>query len=86
MSNSTISEGESSLNSLSTKPGEGLIWVIRYKSKPPLVGLQAILEAHGEVGWELVSLDLERSEAVAGIGKWAIEPITYRVTFKRPKE
>jgi hypothetical protein len=61
-------------------------WVIRYKGKPSLVGLQAILEAHGEVGWELVSLDLERSVAVAGIGKWAIEPVTYRVTFKRPKE
>jgi hypothetical protein len=59
-------------------------WVVKYNGKPPLVGLQAILDAHGADAWELVSLDLERSAAVTGFGKWHLEPVTYRATFKRP--
>lgn len=61
-------------------------WVVKYAGEPPLVGLQAILEAHGSHGWELVSLDVERMEAGVGMGKYHIEPVTYRATFKRPKE
>jgi hypothetical protein len=61
-------------------------WVVTYQERPPLVGLQAILAAHGSAGWELVSLDSERMEAYTGFGKYTIEPITYRATFKRPRE
>ena len=61
-------------------------WVLEYADKPPLVGLQAILEAHGSRGWELVSLNPERFQAFAGFGKWYIEPRAYRATFKRPGE
>ena len=59
-------------------------WAVEYTNKPPLVGLQAILEVHGSEGWELVSLLPERSLAYPGFGQWHIEPEAFRATFKRP--
>ena len=61
-------------------------WVIKHAGEPPLVGLQAILETYGSRGWELVGLNLERFQAVAGFGTWHIEPQVYRAAFKRPVE
>ena len=61
-------------------------WVLTYADRPPLVGLQAILQAHGVQGWELVSLDVEHREASPGFGKWYVDPTVYRATFKRPVE
>jgi len=58
-------------------------WVVEFAGKPPLVGLDAILNAYGSAGWELISLDPERLEAIPGFGKWFIEPGGYRATFKR---
>jgi hypothetical protein len=58
-------------------------WVVEYTERPPLVGLQAILEAHGSDGWELVSLNPEHFQAFPGFGRWYIEPGVYRATFKR---
>ena len=59
-------------------------WVVRSREGAALVGFQAILEAYGSRGWELMSLNLERSRAVAGFGEWRIEPRCYRATFGRP--
>ena len=59
-------------------------WVVEFAEKPSLVGLDAILNAYGAAGWELISLDPERLEAYPGFGKWSIEPGGYRATFKRP--
>ena len=59
-------------------------WVVEYAEKPPLIGLQAILQAYGADGWELVSLHPDHLQAIAGFGKWHIEPGIYRATFKRP--
>ena len=59
-------------------------WVVEYAGKPPLVGLQEMLEAHGSQGWELVSLTPEHFEAAPGFGKWYVDPAAYRATFKRP--
>jgi hypothetical protein len=61
-------------------------WVIKHAGEPPLVGLQAILETYGSRGWELVGLNPERFQAVAGFAAWHIEPRVYRATFKRPAE
>jgi hypothetical protein len=61
-------------------------WIVKYAEQPPLIGLSVILGNYGSRGWELVSLDPERLEAVPGFGKWTIEPASYRATFKRPKE
>jgi hypothetical protein len=61
-------------------------WVVEYAEKPPLVGLQAIIKAYGSRGWELVSLNPDRLQVVAGFGKWIVEPSVYRATFKRPAE
>jgi hypothetical protein len=58
-------------------------WVVERAEKPPLVGLQAILEAHGSRDWELVSLDAERYEISVGFGKYFMDPTVYRATFKR---
>jgi len=44
-------------------------WAVEYTNKPPLVGLQAILEAYGSEGWELVSLLPERSRHMLGLGR-----------------
>jgi hypothetical protein len=59
-------------------------WVVEFAGKPALVGLDVILNAYGSGGWELISLDPERLEAIPGFGKWFIEPGGYRATFKRP--
>ena len=59
-------------------------WVIEYADQPPLVGLEAVLEAYGQQGWELVSLQPVRFQAFPGFGKWYVEPEAYRATFKRP--
>jgi Domain of unknown function (DUF4177) len=59
-------------------------WAAEHTNKPPLVGLQAILEAYGSEGWELVSLLPERSQAYPGLGTYHIEPEAFRATFKRP--
>jgi hypothetical protein len=59
-------------------------WVARYREQPPLVGFQAILDAYGSRGWELMSLNLESSRAVAGFAEWHIEPRSYRAVFRRP--
>jgi hypothetical protein len=61
-------------------------WVVERTGKPPLVGLQAVLDAYGSRGWDLVSLGPERFQAYAGFAKWIIEPAAYRATFKRPAE
>ena len=61
-------------------------WVVKYAERPPLVGLQAILEAYGSDGWELVSLNPEHLQAFPGFGKYYIEPGVYRATFKRSVE
>ena len=61
-------------------------WVIEYAGRPPLVGLQAILEAYGSDGWELLSLNPDHLQAFPGFGKWYIEPGVYRATFKRSAE
>ena len=58
-------------------------WVVERAEKPPLVGLQAILEAHGSRDWELVSLDAEHYEISVGFGKYFMDPTVYRATFKR---
>jgi hypothetical protein len=58
-------------------------WVAEYAERPPLVGFNAILEAYGSRGWELISLNLERLQAFAGFGGWHIEPRAYRATFRR---
>jgi hypothetical protein len=59
-------------------------WVAEHPDRPPLVGLEAVLEAYGSRGWELTSLNLERLQAVAGFGGWHVEPRAYRATFRRP--
>ena len=51
--------------------------------KPPLVGLQAILEEHGSQNWELVSLVAEHYEISVGFGEYHMDPTVYRATFKR---
>jgi hypothetical protein len=61
-------------------------WVVQYAERPPLVGLQAILEAYGSDGWELVSLNPEHLQVIPGFGKYYIEPGVYRATFKRSVE
>jgi len=58
-------------------------WVVEREEKPPLVGLQAILEEHGSRDWELVSLDAEHYEIYVGFGKYFMDPTVYRATFKR---
>jgi hypothetical protein len=58
-------------------------WVVERAEKPPLVGLQAILEAHGSRDWELVSLEAENYEISVGFGKCFMDPTGYRATFKR---
>ena len=59
-------------------------WVVELENGSKLIGLQRILEAQGEVGWELVSLDVSHASATTGFGKWYIDPAAYRATFKRP--
>jgi hypothetical protein len=58
-------------------------WVAEYAVRPPPVGFKAILEAYGSRGWELMSLNLKRLQAVAGFGEWHIEPRACRATFRR---
>ncbi|TFH36578.1 MAG: hypothetical protein E4G99_04660 [Anaerolineales bacterium] len=61
-------------------------WIVARADRAPLVGLDSILEAYGQDGWELVSLEVERYEAFAAFAKWQVEPNGYRATFKRPVE
>jgi hypothetical protein len=58
-------------------------WVVERAQEPPLIGLQAILEAHGSRDWELVSLEPEHYEISVGFGKYFMDPTVYRATFKR---
>jgi hypothetical protein len=58
-------------------------WVVERAEKPPLVGLQVILEEHGSRDWELVSLEAEHYEISVGFGKYFMDPTAYRATFKR---
>jgi hypothetical protein len=58
-------------------------WVFGRSEKPPLVGMQAILESHGSQNWELVSLDPDRYEISVGFGRYYMDPTVYRATFKR---
>ena len=58
-------------------------WVFERAEKPPLVGLQEILDAHGSQNWELVSLEAEHYEISVGLGKYYMDPTVYRATFKR---
>ena len=58
-------------------------WVVERGEKPPLVGLQTILEDHGSRDWELVSLEAEHYEISVGFGKYFMDPTVYRATFKR---
>ncbi len=61
-------------------------WAIEYANRPPRVGLQAVLQAFGEQGWELVSLQPESSSIFPTFGRWHSEPDVYRATFKRLAE
>ena len=61
-------------------------WVVEYAEEPPLVGLQAILEAYESDGWELISLVPEQYEAFPAFAKWHVDPVVYRAAFKRPAE
>jgi hypothetical protein len=58
-------------------------WMVERADRPPLVGLQAILEAHGSRGWELIGLQPDRFDAEPGFGTWHARPAAYRATFKR---
>jgi hypothetical protein len=58
-------------------------WVMERGEKAPLVGLQAILEAYGSEGWELVSLNPEHYDVSPGFGTWHMDPVVHRATFKR---
>jgi hypothetical protein len=58
-------------------------WAIHPSGKPPVVGLQAVLNEYGSQGWELVSLQAEYLETYPGFGKWSSETQAYRATFKR---
>jgi hypothetical protein len=58
-------------------------WVLTYTDGPSLVGLPAILEAFGSRSWELVSLQPDGFEAYPEFGKWSLEPVAYRIIFKR---
>lgn len=59
-------------------------WAVKHTDRPPLAGLSNVLEHFGSEGWDLVSLQLERSQFYPGFGSWHIEPESYRATFKRP--
>ncbi len=59
-------------------------WILEYKNRPPVIGLQAILETYGDRGWELISLLPVQYHAYPGFGTWTIAPELYRATFKRP--
>jgi hypothetical protein len=59
-------------------------WVLQYADGTILVGLQAILEAYGSDGWELVGLNPDGYQAYPGFGRWDLEPRIYRATFKQP--
>ena len=61
-------------------------WVVKTAKGSLLIGLQAILTAHGVDGWELVGLNPDFYETFAGFAKWHVEPVIYRATFKRPVE
>jgi hypothetical protein len=58
-------------------------WAIHPAGKPPVVGLQEILNGYGAQGWELVSLQAEYLETYAAFAKWCSETQAYRATFKR---
>jgi hypothetical protein len=58
-------------------------WVLQ-GGEEALVGMQAILDAYGNDGWELVVLAPEAFEISVGFGKWYQDPAAYRATFKRP--
>jgi hypothetical protein len=58
-------------------------WVFERAEKGAIVGLQAILEAHGSQNWELVNLCAEHYEISVGFGKYYMDPTMYRATFKR---
>ncbi|MGD2166336.1 MAG: hypothetical protein PVH50_12505 [Anaerolineae bacterium] len=61
-------------------------WVLQRGGDTLLVGFNAILAAFDADGWELLSLSLESSRAVAGFGGWHVEPCSYRGTFRRKVE
>ncbi len=61
-------------------------WILEFEGRPPLVGLQAILEAYGADGWELVSLQPDQYQVYPAFGQWSMEPARYRATLKRPVE
>ena len=61
-------------------------WALTYADRESLVGLQAILDAYGEAGWELVHLVPEHYRAYPGFGQWHLEPEAYRATFRRAGE
>jgi hypothetical protein len=58
-------------------------WLLEYSGKPPLVGLQSILDAHARDDWELVSLAPEQQQAYPGFGQWTLDVTIYRAVFKR---
>lgn len=62
-------------------------WVLSQGSgQPPLIGLQAILGAFGAQGWELVNIGPDQFEVFPALGKYCVEPVVYRATFKRQAE
>ena len=61
-------------------------WVIERAGGSLLIGLQAILDAYGAEGWELVGLHPDGFVAYPGFGRWDLEPRIYRATFKRPTQ
>ncbi len=58
-------------------------WALEQRDGETIVGLDAILQAYGSEGWELVSLEADRFEVFPGFGKYYMEPAAYRATFKR---
>jgi hypothetical protein len=58
-------------------------WVLEISDGDTLVGLAVILETYGSDGWELVSLQPVRFVVEAGFGRYHMDPVEYRATFKR---
>ena len=61
-------------------------WVTESAEMDTVLGLQAILDEYGSLGWELVDLSIDRLRTYVQLGGYAVEPEAYRATFKRMVE